>query len=900
MANPSDVPVAQAGAAAPALAAGNQAPAAADDCAVTDQATVLRLPVLDNDLDGDADPLAITSVTQPASGRVTIDDDGRLTFTPEEPGRQSFAYEVGDGRGGSASAKVELFVNPADGTLPAPALAGLDGQALSQLAEACARGLARELRPLAGAAITVPAPEPGQRIQVEAQPGQLIELADPAFAEATYIVVDHGLLIVTTDGRMVFLADFVEAAQAAPTATLAIAGGAPVGADVLLAEVQPLVMPAAGPAALATAGLQPSLLSLPEPAAGPEGGGDPGHGGGAGFSPYDPAVLGPGLDPQGPLGPTALGPGPEITILGDPGTDSTGGLDGSDPGDPGGPGGPGEPGGPDDPGEPGGPDNLPPELTVSAEVGIDVGEVTRTPEFASGPALPNLYEKQPVQIDRINGVDQHDLVVGAGGDVAITFRDEIAGYQNTLGVYLIGEHGEILAPKIVFSPIEHALGLPDYPSARPGGGPLQPGDQVMLSELYGDAIAPGTRFGLFLIQDGHGLNGPLDGADLRFEAAAGGPAMIGDQAPPRLLAGDAKVGGEIYHVIGQDAQDPTLNPLNPGGKEQALSGFAPDGSGLTVAFEDSKLGTGDGDFNDVLVDVELSPEIVSSLKFVSFKIALDLAVADDSGQLGQAVVEVGDGFQPGDQLSIDPALLAGTGISLVEDGSAGRLVLSGLASAADYQEVLRSVTFKYAPDSGGPRNLTFEVVDGEGLASGPQTVTINPTFTSLAGTDGDDQLIGSDLSDDVMSGRAGNDELRGLDGNDLMDGGLGRDLLSGGEGDDLLFGGPGADQLYGGNGADRFVYFSLAERGDVIHDFDVTKGDVLDFSELLDMTGSNGVIGDFVQFETGTAGADTVIQVSVDVDGTDPGFGAVPYLTLVNPTGVATPEDAVASANLVA
>ena len=42
---------------------------------------------------------------------------------------------------------------------------------------------------------------------------------------------------------------------------------------------------------------------VPPPATGPE------HGGGAGFSPYDPGDIGTGPDPLGPLLPTALGLG---------------------------------------------------------------------------------------------------------------------------------------------------------------------------------------------------------------------------------------------------------------------------------------------------------------------------------------------------------------------------------------------------------------------------------------------------------------------------------------------------------------------------------------------------------------------------------------------------------------
>jgi len=49
---------------------------------------------------------------------------------------------------------------------------------------------------------------------------------------------------------------------------------------------------------------------LPQPEVGPQ------HGGGAGFSPYDPGDIGPGLEATGPLAPTELGLGGEFLLRG--------------------------------------------------------------------------------------------------------------------------------------------------------------------------------------------------------------------------------------------------------------------------------------------------------------------------------------------------------------------------------------------------------------------------------------------------------------------------------------------------------------------------------------------------------------------------------------------------------
>ena len=74
----------------------------------------------------------------------------------------------------------------------------------------------------------------------------------------------------------------------------------------------------------------------------------------------------------------------------------------------------------------------------------------------------------------------------------------------------------------------------------------------------------------------------------------------------------------------------------------------------------------------------------------------------------------------------------------------------------------------------------------------------------------------------------------------ILSGGAGADNLVGGAGDDILIGGAGSDVLAGGLGADTFVW-RLADVGDgsapaphdVVTDFSVAQGDVLDLSSVL-------------------------------------------------------------------
>ena len=92
----------------------------------------------------------------------------------------------------------------------------------------------------------------------------------------------------------------------------------------------------------------------------------------------------------------------------------------------------------------------------------------------------------------------------------VTFQDEVAAFENVLGVYLIDPDGTIRDPEIVFARIEHADPLPGLPLVRPGGGPLEPGDAVHLNTLYPAAdLDPGQQFGLFVVADGADLNSRL-------------------------------------------------------------------------------------------------------------------------------------------------------------------------------------------------------------------------------------------------------------------------------------------------------------------------------------------------------------------------------------------------------
>ncbi|MDX8348616.1 Ig-like domain-containing protein [Cognatiyoonia sp. IB215446] len=99
----------------------NTGPVANDDVASVTADDVLILDVIANDTDADGDPLTIISVDPAVNGTVTIENN-QLRYVPDAGfvGEETLSYTVSDGQGGSASASVQITVNPVDTPNNAP------------------------------------------------------------------------------------------------------------------------------------------------------------------------------------------------------------------------------------------------------------------------------------------------------------------------------------------------------------------------------------------------------------------------------------------------------------------------------------------------------------------------------------------------------------------------------------------------------------------------------------------------------------------------------------------------------------------------------------------------------------------------------------------------------------
>ncbi len=98
------------------VSAANVAPVAKDDSTHTDADSDVQIDVTQNDYDPDGDEIEINDYSQGDNGTVTMNEDGSLTYTPDEDfaGEDQFKYSVTDGEDESNTAVVNIKVEEAE------------------------------------------------------------------------------------------------------------------------------------------------------------------------------------------------------------------------------------------------------------------------------------------------------------------------------------------------------------------------------------------------------------------------------------------------------------------------------------------------------------------------------------------------------------------------------------------------------------------------------------------------------------------------------------------------------------------------------------------------------------------------------------------------------------------
>jgi serralysin len=190
--------------------------------------------------------------------------------------------------------------------------------------------------------------------------------------------------------------------------------------------------------------------------------------------------------------------------------------------------------------------------------------------------LPTLVEGLQVNPAAINGIANEPFLSSDGSfGFSASLKTAVSAHSNALGVYKIAADGTIFDVHVVFA---NTLAVASGATAGLG----TPGN--------------GERIGFFLIQDGFDRYGSLPD-NLSFIAPEGGtPANANGGTAPVLMSASLGVlsVASVFH---------SSAGLNPGNAAQVLSGVAPGGRELLIGFEDLPTGTGDNDFQDVVIGV---------------------------------------------------------------------------------------------------------------------------------------------------------------------------------------------------------------------------------------------------------------------------------------------------------
>ncbi|HKP89926.1 MAG TPA: tandem-95 repeat protein [Thermoleophilaceae bacterium] len=245
-------------------------------------------------------------------------------------------------------------------------------------------------------------------------------------------------------------------------------------------------------------------------------------------------------------------------------------------------------------------------------------------------------------------------------------------------------------------------------------------------------------------------------------AAANDAASTDKDSPTTItvLANDSDPDGEALQVAGLDTTGTkgtvVVNPnstvsYDPNGAFDALAPGETAHDTFKYRANDGHVSSGQATVDVTVGGLNHAPTVATSAGATSYLEGAAATVVDpgvtvtddDDANIESATVAITGGFEAGDKLQFVPQNGIGGGF----DAGTGVLTLSGTASKADYQSMLRSV--KFASESDDPatsKTVSFEVSDG-GLDSAPDTKalaitrvndapSVSTTGGSLAYTEG--------------------------------------------------------------------------------------------------------------------------------------------------------------------
>ncbi|WP_308911097.1 DUF4114 domain-containing protein [Pseudokordiimonas caeni] len=397
--------------------------------------------------------------------------------------------------------------------------------------------------------------------------------------------------------------------------------------------------------------------------------------------------------------------------------------------------------------------------------------------------------------------------------VKLTFMGEDAGYHSSVGVYRVGEDGNINDVQIVFR------------DASNGASGMKAGETSATFNNY----VEGDKVGVFIVADGWHQNGGYSnlpaGGSYSFVNGSGEQASASDPSVKLVYTAPSgqtyNIKGDVFHA-GNDAAD--LNPDNINHTQIAPS---EEGDAVTINFEDLK-GGGDKDFNDMSLAVEVKG---GSVEVGGTEITDPDAVAveEPAAPAEEPVVAPVADEAPAEEPVVDP--------EAADDGN------NGHGNDADGHD-------ESNPGQGKGQNKGDDDHDnghgndadghdesnpgqGHGGPNADQPEAGDSEAPVIQGTDNQDMLVGGNEAEEIH-GAGGGDMILGGGGNDTVHGEDGADHLNGDAGDDVIVGGEGADMLNGGDGSDLL----FAGDGDY-----VSGGTGEGWVDTLDVSGVEGAGG---------------------------------------------------------